>query len=275
MIFIFLTRNVFASEDIVLNKYGYGSLIWDGIKHDKPEIWPYPLPENQANYARYHSYEISDTQNFINQLKYEINIELTIQQKKNDLFALVQFHNNSPHNYFIHRSKLSVDDPIFYPLCSNAFSINTDNIHLNYLKQRCQLDSEREKDNWQLIPAGNAYSFSVKLNDAYAFPPGLRRYNIGSLEYTIVKEEWFIEQSINNLFLSILEWKYSCMEKDGENYVIKARNVCDPYRNNIQEILLELGLDGVDYDNHFIARTNQCVIMIDGSTLKSIYDKNL
>lgn len=53
---------------------------------------------------------------------------------------------------------------------------------------------------WQKIPAGNNYSSLVLLDLPYEFPLGKYRYNIGSIEYFVVNNEWFIDQWIYKSF---------------------------------------------------------------------------
>lgn len=171
-----------ASEDVLLTKYGYGSLIWNGEKHDVPAIWQYPINLDYSSNKIFNNYKLSDIQNEFNKSKHKLDARLKVSQKDDNLLAIVTFYNRSIHSFYIYRNRLPAN-LYFYPLCGDAFSINADSIHLDYLGRRCQFDDWEEKKSWRKIRVGETYDFTVKLNDTYAFPPGIRRYNIGTLEH--------------------------------------------------------------------------------------------
>lgn len=259
-----------ASEDVLLTKYGYGSLIWNGEKHDVPAIWQYPINLDYSGNEIFNNYELSDIQNEFNKSKHKLDARLKVIQKDGNLLAIVTFYNRSINSFYIYRNRLPAN-LYFYPLCGDAFSINADSIHLDYLGRRCQFDNWEEKKSWRKIRVGETYGFIVKLNDAYAFPPGIRRYNIGTLEYTIVKDEWFIEQSIFSSLFSILKWQYTCEGRKGVDYINRVRWPCEFGNPDIEDFFSKLGYDGFSDNYYFKIRTNQVNILIDGDALHSFY----
>lgn len=259
-----------ASEDVLLTKYGYGSLIWNGEKHDVPAIWQYPINLDYPSNKIFNNYELSDIQNEFNKSKHKLDARLKVSQKDGNLLAIVTFYNRSINSFYIYRNRLPAN-LYFYPLCGDAFSINADSIHLDYLGRRCQFDDWGEKKSWRKIRVGETYDFTVKLNDAYAFPPGIRRYNIGTLEYSIVKDEWFIEQSIFSSLFSILKWQYTCEGRKGVDYINRVRWPCEFGNPDIEDFFSNLGYDGFSDDYYFEIRTNQVNILIDGDALHSFY----
>ncbi|MDU4436165.1 hypothetical protein CHU32_19995 [Superficieibacter electus] len=259
-----------ASEEVLLTRYGYGSLIWDGEKHDAPAIWQYFSDLDYSTNKIFNNYELSDAQNEFNKSKYKLDVRLKVRQKDGNLLAMVTFYNGSVHSFYIYRNRLPAD-LYFYPLCGNAFSINADSIHLDYLGRRCQFDDGEEKKSWHKIRAGETYDFTVKLNDAYAFPPGIRRYNIRTLEYSIVKDEWFIEQSIFSSLFSILKWQYTCEGRKSVDFIDRVRWSCEFGYPDIEDFFSKLGYYGLSDDDYFEIRTNQVNVLIDGSALHSFY----
>lgn len=58
-----------------------------------------------------------------------------------------------------------------------------------------------EKSDWIEISPGEKLSYTVNLNDYYAFLPAKHQYDIGTVEFTLVNSNWFLEQHIYDLFL--------------------------------------------------------------------------
>lgn len=229
---VFTVWNVNATEDIVLNKMGFGRLVWDGERHDKPMAWRYF--KDRSDGWIYSGYRISDSESVAEQKKHALYVNLAVKQKGKYVLASVTFKNESIQPYFIHQSRIpSRYLRFFYPLCSNAFLIKTDGILLDYLGSRCEFtDHIHDKlTSWRKINPGKEYHFTIKLNDvytdsstsayAYVFPEGVRRYNIGSLEYSIVNENWFIQQSMYELAFNLLDFKYQACSGDRANHIKK------------------------------------------------------
>ncbi|TLI95497.1 hypothetical protein [Escherichia sp. E4385] len=262
---IFSTFSSLAGEGVVIIKYGYGRLWWDFEKHEHPEIWKYPFEQN-------FNYRLSDLKNKINEERYKLKANLTVKQEADYLLANVSLSNTNDYSLYVHLSRLATKSEDF-PLCGHAFSINTDNIRLDYIALRCQLDSDKEADFIE-IPAGKTYEFSVRLNDAYVFPLGMRRYNIGSLEYSVVNDKWFVKQSINEHVIAILNWRYKICRPCRKLVRILCSCTSDRYNQpNIEDFLRYIDYDDTNDEDYFTIRTNQVVVMVDGDTLRSFYDK--
>lgn len=266
--FVFCMCHAFASEDVVLNRYGYGLRKWNESlnKYDKAMV--------SDHGGIYYHYNISDSKSKLEQSKRGIYVHLEVRQEGSNVIAEVNFYNRSHHSYFIFKNNIGLSNGDgFYPLCDDAFMVTTEGIRLDYLGMFCAFDSNQyidEKINWLEIPAGNAYSFTINLNDVYNFLPEKRRYNIGSLEYIIVNNDWFTEQLIYGYYgtlFSILDWQYMCKVNEGGNYIEK-RWLCesDAARDDksAQSFLRRFDYDGLDRGNYFKIRTNQVVIDVDG-----------
>lgn len=264
-----------CSEEVLLTTSGYGFLMWDGIKHDKPGIWPYYYLSDakHINDMIYPNFRISDAENKVTQKKYKLYTQLVVQQKNKYLQAHVVFKNRSKISYFVHLSGiLSPRNAVSHPLCNNAFSITTGGTLLNFLLVPCRYYSEDEPDNWREVMANSDYNFTINLNEAYAFPPGYRRYNIGSLEYNVVTEKWLREQYFFNLMFSIFEWELSCKTRKNTSYIKHEKNVCKIKDSTLRSFLYFHGFEGSNENEHFSIRTNQVVIYANGETLKPFYD---
>ena len=284
-LFVFMTPlfYVSASEDMVLQKYVYGLRQVKEEKYFPPLLEPVSnieLNENGTIKKVYSFYNISDNESELVQEKHLINIHLGVRQENNHALATVSFYNRSQQSYFVHRSRL--DEPKsspFYPLCSHTFSIATDNIRLIYLAKRCQFEDESndKESNWLELPAGKTFSYTVILNDAYLFPPGNRRYNIGSMEFLLASDIFFHEKRVNKFLFSILDWKYySCITLKNANYLRGVNGLCKvQYRwkkDTIKGLMYKFYHYGLNSDNYFEIRSNQVVVEINGNKLTSPYD---
>lgn len=270
-----------ASEDVILQKYTYGYPYSSEERRNKAMIDPLPgadLTLDGKVGKIYSYYSLSEEGNSVMQKKKHIYAHLLVQNRGHDIVAKVGFYNRSHQTYYIHKSRLAIDDPEFYPLYGHAFSIASDGVSSYYLGHRWHFDDEvnESRDGWEEIPARKIYSFTIKLNAAYAFLPGRHHYNIGSLEYSIVNKQWFVDQEIYKNLFSILALTYfDCQVKKDEPYVLKVNELCtldDSSDISIGEFLYNLGFHGFDPNNYFEIRTNQVVIDIDGDKLTSPYD---
>ncbi|WP_437434597.1 hypothetical protein [Yokenella regensburgei] len=258
----------YASEEMLLTRYGYGFLIWDGVKHDKPAIWPYFYlsGSNRINDRVYPRFEISDFENKKSQERQKLYVKLDVNKNNKYLQAHVVFQNKSTTPYYVHKSRLAEQKKNnFHPLCSDAFSITSEGILLNFLSMECRYDIE---DEWKEVPAGGTFTFSSNLNEAYAFPSGYRRYNIGSVEYQVVTENWFQEQNINEAMFSILDWEYHCKIEKNVSYIESGGAVCDLDKKSFSTFIYLTGLKSERSGNKFYIRTNQVTIYLDGDTLQ-------
>ena len=131
----------YASEEMLLIRYHYGSLVWDGARHEKAAIVPYFIFSdatriNDVIYPRFH---IGDAQSKALQEEYKLSVKLDVKKKDKYLQARVVFQNKSTTPYFVHKNMLARARS-FDPLCGNAFSIATDGIELKYLQTVCHYD---------------------------------------------------------------------------------------------------------------------------------------
>lgn len=285
LIGVFFINDVIAIEDVVLITKRFGRLGWDGVVHKSPMI---------LNYNRVSpGYRMSDDESAVEQKRHDLYANLTVRQEGQYVLATVTFKNKSIQPYYIHKSRLPGENGTdFYPLCGNTFSIRADDIHLDYIGNRCQFTDNcfGELANWYEISPGEEYQFTVKLNDfyidintntyayGYVFPEGVKRYNIGSLEYSIVNEKWFIEQSMYELIFDILDFKYQYCKGDRANHVIEIHDLCSIYYSETPSVFYFerylKDLNGNNFgDTYFEIRTNQVILNIDGGTLLSPYSK--
>ncbi|MGK9174945.1 hypothetical protein KXR87_17275 [Yokenella regensburgei] len=266
IVIIFNGAICYASEEMLLIRYHYGSLVWDGARHEKPDIVPYfffsdATRINDVNYPRF---TIGDVESNASQEEYKLSVKLDVKKKDKYLQAHVVIKNKSTTPYYVHRYMLAEKGSI-YPLCGNVFSIVADGIILRYLKIECHYDRD---DEWQKIPAGGSFAYSVNLNEAYAFPSGYRRYNIGSHTYQVVTENWFQEQNINEAMFSILDWEYHCKIEKNVSYIESGGAVCDLDKKSFSTFIYLTGLKSERSGNKFYIRTNQVTIYLDGDTLQ-------
>lgn len=286
LIFILQASYVSASEDMVLKKYIYGFRQYSQVQGEKylpPVIEPLfdtNLKDKNSVAKIYPYYDVGDYDSAIEKNNYNVDISLSVQQKKSSVLATVSFFNRGQQAYFVHRSRLTSRDS-FLPLCGHAFSVATAGISLAYLGRRCQFEDEdnNKKPDWVEIPAGKTFSYTVKLNDAYLFPPGKRRYNIGTLKFFMANNTFFYEKRIYKNFFSILNWKLDNCETNKYSYFIQHINklckVLDPWKEDTAEGLMsKFDYDGLSPDNFFEARSNQFILNIDGNMLTSPYEMN-
>lgn len=263
-----------SSEEVLLTRYGYGFLLWDGIKHDKPGIWTYyERPDTQRiNDIISPNFRISDAESQAMQENHKLYAKLDLRQKNKYLQAYVKLKNRSNRSYFVHLSGiLSPHNAVSHPLCNDAFSITTEGISLDFLLVPCRYYSDDEPDNWREVTAGSDYNFIVNLNEAYAFPPGCRRYNIGSLEYNVVTQKWLREQYFFNLMFSIFEWELSCEIRKNISYIEHEKNVCKIKNCTLRSFLYFHGFEGSNESERFNIRTNQVVVYVSGEAIKPFY----
>lgn len=279
-----------ADDYIFVPKYGYGNIDWGGkrTKFNEPEI--YLLRESSAFHRIlskkpeattrdiYPFYSISDSENKATQMAYKIYEVLSVQQDKDSVIATLTFHNKSSQDYFIHKEYLPSGYPGFSEICGGAFKITAKNITLDYIGRYCEFETNYTKDAWLVIRKGETISFKIVLNNAYEFLPGKYKYNIGTLEYSLVTELWFIEKNIYRTMFSILERRVPCPINTERPLVIEFRWLCPQYSNgdeNGLKYFLELkGIDEGKSKNYFEIRSNQVSVMINSNSKMSYYQNN-
>ncbi|ELY6085880.1 hypothetical protein SNQ11_000962 [Cronobacter sakazakii] len=262
-----------------LKLYGYGSLYWGGVQHEKPAVYSlldtnqYTTQSMKANDIG-PSYRVSDTDSKNVQKKTGVYIHLSVKQSLHDVLANIEIDNNSSESYFLHKQNL----PARYSIaqkkiknCSNMFLITAENIRLDYLGGSCEYYSINDRNAWVELPAKKNIRFTVKLNDDYVFLKGVNFYNIGTLEYTMVNTAWFTRQRINELLFLILNFKSECF--DDENKITSYdRDKCDSNNeNDIEYHLFRFGIDGGNTDS-FQFRSNQVSIELDEGKISSLLE---
>ncbi len=259
-------------------KYGYGKIYW-GTKASTAEPMVYPLNESSA-YSDliqkqpnatiadlYPYYRISEEESKRRQKIYAIDVFLTVREEKHNVLANVLFHNKSNEVYFIYKWGMpsTARDPFFGVMCGSSFLIAMNNIKLDYLGHSCDFGLDMQ-DWWLKIEPGDTLSYTIPLNRAYEFLPGKHQYQIGSLEYPIVKEQWFTEKNIFNEMFSIFDKRSACPIKTGYPLVSERRFLCPQYEsgeNDLRRILNNAGFNGDESKYYFEIRTNQVSILID------------
>lgn len=291
MVFLFLLflnssiADVHATGIAVI-KYGYGKIYW-GKKASTADPVVYPLDESSAydDLIRkqpdatianlYPYYEISEAESELQKKAYEIEVSLTVTQEDNDVLANVEFHNKSNKNYFIYKWGMPsiARDPVFGVMCGSSFLITMNNIKLDYLGHTCDFGDDM-RDWWLKIKPGERFSYIIPLNRAYEFLPGKHQYQIGSLEYPIVTEQWFSEKKIYNVMFSIFDRRSLCPIKTDYPLVSKYRFLCPQYesgKNDLKHILNNIGFNGDGSGYYFEIRTNQVFILINANKNTSYY----
>ena len=105
----------------------------------------------------------------------------------------------------------------------------------------------------------------------------LRSINIGTVEFTLVNSNWFLEQHIYDLFFAIVDERHykQCKNTSGivRKYIYKSWQLCETYRGRwspLQELMNRFHYEGGG-ENIFQIRTNQVNININGDKIKSLY----
>lgn len=281
-VFLFLVfssyLNVVCADDFVehylkVRKYAYGSLIWNGVKHSKPEVYSLMelneyIPSDTNIFDIGSRYVVGQSKNKSTLDTYNINMSLTVSITENNVIAKVNFVNNSGQSFFLYKKEL----PIFNgKICEDRFLIMTDDIQLNYLGGWCDFGSNFNQLDWVEVTHGSEYSYAIFLNQFYEFLPELKRYSIGSLEQTLINHDWMIRRHTTELMFSVLDFHLNCDYTEQIDYLssINNANICK--RKNISDYLSDMGF----YERASLVsiRTNEFLIDVDGREIKSFYSK--
>ncbi|MHB9326428.1 hypothetical protein ACP3S7_02665 [Phytobacter ursingii] len=281
-VFLFLVfssyLNVVCADDFVehylkVRKYAYGSLIWNGVKHSKPEVYSLMelneyIPSDTNIFDIGSRYVVGQSKNKSTLDTYNINMSLTVSIMENNVIAKVNFVNNSGQSFFLYKKEL----PIFNgKICEDRFLIMTDDIQLNYLGGWCDFGSNFNQLDWVEVTHGSEYSYAIFLNQFYEFLPELKRYSIGSLEQTLINHDWMIRRHTTELMFSALDFHLNCDYTEQIDYLssINNANICK--RKNISDYLSDMGF----YERASLVsiRTNEFLIDVDGREIKSFYSK--
>lgn len=254
IIFLGFGFSIHASDSVVLTKYAYGALYWAGKRHEIASV--YRIEDTPGyDYSQGGGvYSIGDNESDDLKKDNNVNLFLNVYSNPHDIFAEVHVNNkNGKYSFFISRKNIPLNDRV---MCENMFRITTENIKLDYLGDVCDFGDELNKNSWVEIKPMGKYVFKVKLNDFYKFVPGNHRYDIGSLEFMIVNEKWFIDSSINEHLFDILSGNiYGELPSSEESSA------------NIIDFLYDLQLYSNTY-NAFTVRTKQIIVDINGDNVR-------
>ena len=273
-----------GDQNVLLIQNGYGTLYWGstGEHHSKPEI--YSLldsfrykSDNEISDEIDHTYSISSIESDKNESTYDFKIHVNIQIKSENILAKVIFYNNSKAARFINKKYVPFDfqSKISLRPCDIIFLITSGNIKLDYLGSMCNYGSIFDRQDWLEIPAKSNLSFTIKLNDIYAFLPGKNHYDIGTREYLLVDKKWLIQGNIKKVFFSILNWRENCQAVKNKESILTTSSECNSLHNedNIENFLTQLSYYG-ESGSSFLIRSNKTSIIINGDEVKSIYIKH-
>ncbi|HHN8624115.1 hypothetical protein [Escherichia fergusonii] len=271
-IFCFLllfSLNSIADDLLIFKKYGYG-YGESRIVTDSPFF--YPLRDDEKYVFLSPGYLLDDKGN--KKLQSEINMFIRLfaeQKSKKEVVMTIEFENKSHHSFylpdiFLTFFKKNKQDMAYTSSCKQDFLIITDNSRLDFLGSFCNgYDDDPDSGNWFEIKSGEKYVVSIYLNKSlYAFPPGLRRYKVGTLEYPFVNEQWLVRQRIYKKMFNLLSQKYICFfNKDNSH--LEPDNSClgDNNDDEIKKLLLNLDMSGEKLEDKFNIRSNQVYIDID------------
>lgn len=276
------------SEDYSVH-YRYGMPDWDSKLNQTevyPRVWPtmvnyHDYYYNPTAHAVFKYYTISKTESQYEQEKNKIYLYLTVRQQKSIVEATTTVSNKSHRTFYVHRLTLplSANGGLYHSSCSGIFIPKTDDIQLDFFKEiKCSFGDWIDESVWHEILPGTSFSFKTAMNYYYAFLPGIHRYNIGTVEFTIVNREWFTEQRIYKYLLTIMNWRAEsvCLHPiDKITYGIEAwrvMRICGVYRGNglFQDFLERFNYHGGN-KNIFKIRSNQVNVTIDGDITDTPY----
>ncbi|WP_330985860.1 MULTISPECIES: hypothetical protein [Enterobacterales] len=283
MVSIVFSVELFASE-LTLLKYNYGrrELLLDSTF--KPG-YIYPLEERRDG-SEFVGWYLSTSNSENTRIKKEhfISIDLSIKKEQNNIVAITNIQNSGRDSFFITNTSfphedINPDGSKTSTLFWSSVLITTDNIMLKYLGGSPNFGGlSLDRDDWTEIKPNKMLSFVTVLNDNFEFLIDKRRYDIVTSDYWMVKENWFIQRSINDLIFSILNMDAAkvCPLTRDVFYIYKTERLCGTYFDDyagIQSMLNYAGITGENHDNEISIRSEPVTIEIDGSKIKSLYDK--
>lgn len=77
------------------------------------------------------------------------------------------------------------------------------------------------------------------------------RYNIGSSEFSLVNEDWFIRKAIYAELFSILNFNIDCSFRNNQRSLFDKNSYCEHKNNDVESFLLSLGFCGYNNDEFF------------------------
>jgi hypothetical protein len=244
------------ASDLTVIKYGYGLRGRDSSKYEKIAIHSFDYdPINNS---------IFSLQNILRNNKFNASVVLSVTQKDSNVIATVNIKNSGSETFYI---KYIEPGPL----------ITTGNILLDYLGPLIDYRGDFEKQEWVEFLPGKVLSSTSIVNHDHEFFPSKIYYNLVTEEYILVNDKWFLERGIYSYLFSILDMGiYDCDLNDNPIYVYLERFLCTSHYykdNEIQSLFNRLNFDGINKDNMFTIRSNQVNVEIDGSKVKSLYEK--
>lgn len=266
-----------VAGDLTVMEYGYGKREWIDNKYNSAEIHPL--------FTRYPPYSIFDIHQLRNDDQFNASIKVTVTTENNNVLALVNIKNSGLSSFYIRKIAFPIilssatydkNRNIASQLCSMSIFVTTGSTVLDYLGGRCNYGGNFEKEDWVEFTPGMTFTHTVILNDNFEFFPDRRYYNVGTSDYDMVNEKWFLDRSIYDHFFSILEInQYECHLTNDIQYIFLKEDICDVYygaRTNIKKLFYRLHFTGINEHNEFTLRSRQVNLEIDGSKIKSLYD---
>lgn len=214
----------------------------------------------------------------------DVSMTLAIEVIGGDILAHVKINNESEISYYVQGLSIpwdvsSSDGTKTSVLCWSSFQIISNNIKLSFLGSICDSGSNLDKSEWYEIEPHKSLAFTTSLNDNYEFLTDKRVYEIVTSRYTLVNDNWFIQRSINDLIFSIFNMDAAkiCPVTRKIYYGYRKEDICETYFNDVDGImflLYSVGITGENHDNEISIRSEPVTIEIEGSKIKSLYDRN-
>lgn len=275
----FLLSFQLVAGDLTVMKYGYGKRGFNGTDYEKAEV--HFLNE------KYDEYTVFDFKKIYKNTKFNADIGLSIEQKNNDVLATVTIKNLGTKTFYIRKIEfplyLSSEKPNKHGVaksmsCGSGFFVTTSNILLDYLGSMCDYGGNFDKEDWAEFQAGETFSYTVMLNDSFEFFHDKKNYEIGTAEYNLVNDEWFLDRDIYNYLFSIFDVElYDCYLKGNVKYIYKKNKICQRYYfrdKGMEKTFDMISFDGINNDNEINIMSNQVSVGIDGRKIKSLFDED-
>lgn len=238
-VFLILTRCELSHSEANLTplKYAYGQQ-WVGATKNAVSLYPILQRDDYRvwnNDRVFTFYSTTQYENDKRQHDRKIYVFLSVKKIAGQVIADVIIDNKGGENIYVHTANFP-EKSSGENMCMDAFQITSYDISMDYKGDHCRLGAFEDKNSWIKILAHSRYAYKVVLDHIYYFMPGTRTYKIGTLEYSITDESWFMQQKSMSSFFSITEDICRCQ------YVNKA----SPYTVSVGHATLTI--------NEFIER---------------------
>lgn len=255
ILLLFISFEIVAS-DLNVIKYGYGLRGRDSSEYEKLVIHPLDYQINDS---------VFNFQGGSKNNKFNVSIALSVEQENSSVIGIVNIKNLGSEIFYI-----KYIDP--------SLRITTGNIMLDYLGALVDYGGDFEKSEWTEFPPGKELLLTIIINNNYEFFADKKYYDFVTSKYEIVNDKWFLEHDIYELlFSSINLGAYDCDLVDNPRYIYLKRFICvnyHYYEGEIKNMFNRFNFDGISKDNQLFIKSNQVNIEVNGSKLKSLYDRN-